>query len=189
MANESRLDSWPALLTATGDELIATQTANGDFASLTPNVLADLIVQKLIAALPYTYTQLQQEFSTNVEANNNNNPTNWQPISSCIMEDVDTVDGEYTIGIGFSWTSTSNNRAAYFRAIINGDPLPYVRVTSRDNQDLNPEFFRVLYEFDGNGSLEVDLECVLENGGGVSTVTIKPLQLGISIEAKKNFNL
>ena len=189
MANESRVDSWPLISPLLGGELLAAQDEAGNFGAATPSEIADLAVQKLVAAFPYTYAQLQTQFQTNVEANNNNNPTNWVLISSCTLPDAETINGDYSIGISFSWTSTVNNRAAYFRAVINGTPLPFVRVTARDNQDLNPEFFRILYDFDGAGDLEVDVECVLESGGGSSTVTIEPFQFGISIEAKKNFDL
>lgn len=189
MANESRVDSWPAIAPVNGEELIAAQDEQGGFGSLTPNSIADIAVQKLVAAFPYTYEQLQNQFQTNQEANNNNNPTNWVDVLSCTLPDAETINGDYSLEIAFSWSSTVNNRAAYFRALINGTPLPFVRVTARDNQDLNPEFFRILYDFDGSGDLEVQLQCVLENGGGQSTVTIEPLQLGISIEAKKNFDL
>ena len=186
---ESRVDTWQVIAPALGTELLAAQDDQGGFGSLTSNEIADLAVRKLVAAFPYTYQQLQTQFQTNVEANNNNNPTNWVLISSCTLPDAESINGDYSIGISFSWTSTVNNRAAYFRAVINGTPLPFVRVTARDNQDLNPEYFRILYDFDGSGDLEVDVECVLENGGGSSTVTIEPFQFGISIEAKKNFDL
>ena len=189
MANESRVDDWPVITPLLGEELIAAQDELGGFGSITPNEIADFALKKFIAAFPYTYEQLQAQFQTNQEANNNNNPTNWVDVLSCTLPDLETINGDYSIEIAFSWTSTVNNRAAYFRALINGVPLPFVRVTARDNQDLNPEFFRILNDFDGAGELEVQLQCVLESGGGSSTVTIEPLQLGISIEAKKNFDL
>ena len=189
MANESRVDSWPVISPVVGGELIAAQDDLGAFGSLTPNAIADLAVQRLVAAFPYAYIRLSSQFQTNVEADNNNNPTNWVDVLTLTMPDSETINGDYSIELGFSWTSTVNNRAAYWRAVVNGVPTPFVRITSRDNQDLNPEFFRLLNDFDGNGDLEVTLQCVLENGGGSSTVTIEPNALGISIDAKKNFDL
>jgi len=189
MATESRVDSWPSIDPVSGQEIIAAQDDQGAFGSLTADAIANLAVQKIVAAFPYTYEQLQSQFQTNVEADNNNDPTNWVVIDSCTMPSAETINGDYSIEIAFNWTSTVNNRAAYFRALINGVALPFVRVTARDNQDLNPEFFRILYDYDGSSDLEVVIECVLENGGGQSTVTIEPQQFGISIEAKKNFDI
>ena len=189
MANESRVDSWPAISPAQGGELIAAQDEAGDFGSLTPNAIAALAVQQLVAAFPYAYVRLSSQFQTNVEADNNNDPTNWQDVLTLTMPDAETVNGDYSIELGFSWRSTVNNRAAYFRALVNGAATPFIRVTARDNQDLNPEFFRLLRDFDGQGDLAVTLQCVLENGGGSSTVTIEPEALGISIDCKKNFDL
>ena len=185
----SRVDNWPIISPANGDELLAAQDSQGGFGSLTPNAIADIAVRKLAAAFPYAYERLTTQFQTNVEANNNNNPSNWVDVLSVTMPDSETINGDYSLEIGFSWTSTVNNRAAYWRAVVNGVPTPFVRITARDNQDLNPEFFRLLYDFDGNGDIEVLLQCVVENGGGSSTITIEPEQCGISIDAKKNFDL
>ena len=60
----SRVDSWPVITPLVGGELIAAQDEQGDFGSLTPSAIADLAVQRLVAAFPYAYVRLSNQFQT-----------------------------------------------------------------------------------------------------------------------------
>jgi hypothetical protein len=189
MATESKVTTWPIINPILGDEILAAEDVNGDIGQVNPSNLAAYIIKQFRTFYPYNWVQIPALFSTNVEANNNNNPTNWVDVFTLTVPAADTINGEYELFLNWVWESTSANRAAYWRAVINGTPTDYLRITSNDTSDVNVQLVKFIQEFTAGQEVTVLLQCVLENGGGQSTVTIQEKSASITLEAKQNYDI
>lgn len=189
MGTESKVNTWPVIDPIVGDEILAAEDTSGNIGQVNPENLAPYIIKQFRNFYPYNWIQIPSLFSTNVEADNNNNPTNWVDVFSLNVPAAETINGEYELFINWVWESTSANRAAYWRAVINGVPTDFIRITSNDSNDVNVQLVKLIQQFTAGQAITVLFQCVLEQGGGQSTVTIQEKSASITLEAKDNFDI
>lgn len=177
-ARATRVIPNNALLTRDGDVLT---TRDGDILTGGNNVPTSIEQY-----LPFFHDALGAQFTTQVEADDNANPTNWVDIATLTVPAASLVAGDYDISAGWSFNVDSTARSAYFRFLINGVATSFIRVEAGDSSDVNAELLRRIVAIDGLADLVVTGQCVLENIGGTDTLTIEAGDYGVSVECKVN---
>lgn len=142
---------------------------------------------KLSDYRPFLRVPIPAPFSTQVQADDNANPTNWVSVMVATMPAGQVVAGEYELMGNFIWTVDSAIRSAYFRFLVNGIVIENtLRVESGDPNDVNSEFVRGFINSPAGVPITVEIQAVLENIGGTDTLIIDAGDMDITVQCKAN---
>lgn len=170
------------VLTTDDDDPLLTDS--GDY--LTTDNEADTVPTKLSDYRPFLNADNPTQFQTTLEADDNDNPSNFQPIMSATMPAEQVVEGKYLLEVSWYYSVNSTSRASYWRFTVNGSSENFLRVTSQDSLDINTATARVFADVPAGTPITIEAAAVLEAGGGISTLTVEARDMDITIECKQN---
>ena len=116
----------------------------------------------------YQYHRDSSEHTTTTQADDEDNPTNWDTAVSHTFTNVKA--GIIKLSTQMVWFMENTTHRAMFRMVVNGNPTRHTSEEPKDRRNIEVDDFKDILSLPADGDVTVELQFLVSGGNTPLTV-------------------